>query len=84
MPSLLSRNTFLVIAVKNYAKADTKVFCFCPIFLEFFTLLHVFCQSLQSFMSNSLGVESLSMGKHFRKRKERDYLERYIFVMLNI
>ena len=33
-PSLLSRNKILVIAAKNYAKLDLKVFCSCPVLLD--------------------------------------------------
>ena len=38
--SIPSRNRILVIAAKNYAKLDLKVFCSCPISLDFFTLSH--------------------------------------------
>ena len=39
----------MIIAAKNYAKGDIKVFCCCPILLDFFTLfwssrLEVFCK----------------------------------------
>ena len=33
----------LVITVKNYAKADIKVFYSCPISLDFLTLFNTLC-----------------------------------------
>ena len=36
--SLTSTNKNLVLVVKNYAKADFKVFSFCPILLGFLTV----------------------------------------------
>ena len=51
--SLLSRNKIFVIAVKNYAEAVIKVFCTCPILLDFFTLLQIFCPGLQTFPVSS-------------------------------
>ena len=44
--SLPSRNTILAIAVKDYAKTDTKVLWSCPVLLDLFTLLQVFCPAL--------------------------------------
>ena len=38
MPTLLSRNELLVIALKYYAETEIKGFWFCPILLDFFTL----------------------------------------------
>ena len=43
MPRLPSRNKTLLIAVKNYAKGDIKVF-------YSFTLLHIFCLSTEEFI----------------------------------
>ena len=42
LPSLPSRNKSMIIAVKNYADADIKVFGSCSILLNFFTLSHQF------------------------------------------
>ena len=44
--NLPSRNNTLVITLKNYAKADIKVFCSCPVLLNFLTLSHKFCPQL--------------------------------------
>ena len=41
-PCLPSTNKKMVIATKNYAEADIKVFLSCPILLNFFTLFHQF------------------------------------------
>ena len=40
--SLPSRNSFLQIVFKNYAKADIKVCCSCLIFLHFFNFCQIF------------------------------------------
>ena len=48
VPSLPSTNKKLVLVVMNYAKTDFKVFFFCPILLDFFTLFHKFCRRLQT------------------------------------
>ena len=37
MPSLPFGRKALVIVVRNYAKADTKIICCCPVLLDFFT-----------------------------------------------
>ena len=42
MPSLLSRNKTFVMVVKIYAEVVIKVFYFCPIVLDFFTLFQIF------------------------------------------
>ena len=39
MPSIPSRKKALAIAVRNYIKAEIKVFSSCPNLLDFFTLL---------------------------------------------
>ena len=43
IPSLPFKNYFLEIAVKTYAKADTKSLWSCPIFLDFRTFSKIFC-----------------------------------------
>ena len=42
----LSKYKTLVIAVKNYAKADVQLFCPCLIMLDFFTLFLIFYSRL--------------------------------------
>ena len=37
------RNKFLVTVVKIYTEADFKVSWYCPILLDFFTNLQIFC-----------------------------------------
>ena len=39
VPSLPCRNEYLTIVLKNYAKADVKIFCYCLIFLDFLKFL---------------------------------------------
>lgn len=44
MPSLPFGRKALVIVVRNYAKADTKIICCCPVLLDFFTFFkYYFC-----------------------------------------
>ena len=46
VPSLISRKKTLPLVVKNYAKADTKVFSSCPSLFDFLTLFYQFCPRL--------------------------------------
>ena len=46
VPSLLSRNKNLAIAVKKHAKADIKRFMSCPLLLDFSILFQIFCPGL--------------------------------------
>ena len=41
----------IVITVKNYAKTDAKVFCFCPILFDFFPLFQLFYSGLSTWMN---------------------------------
>ena len=40
------RNKTLIVAIKNYPKADMKVFLSCPNILDLYTLLKIFCLGL--------------------------------------
>ena len=44
--SLLSRNKYWILALRNYAKADIKVFCSCLILLGFFIFFQKLCWEL--------------------------------------
>ena len=46
MPSLLSKTKTFVLAAKNYAKVDIKVFWSCPILLDFATMFQIFFPGL--------------------------------------
>ena len=63
MSSLPSRNNFLTIVFKNYANTDNKVFCSCPIFLDFFNFCQIF-SGYQYFHTNFL-KKSLTFPKFF-------------------
>ena len=43
---VLCRDEIFIIAVKNFARAVTKVFRSCSILLDFFTLFQIFCLRL--------------------------------------
>ena len=45
-PLLPSRNKSLARMIKNYAKADIRVFRSCPILYDFFTLFQSSCPAL--------------------------------------
>ena len=42
MPSFPFTNKTLVLAVKNYANTDIKMFLLCPILLDFFTMFKMY------------------------------------------
>ena len=65
VPSLPSRNKFLVIAVKNYTISDCKILCSCPFFLDFFTYFQIFCPSLQMF---TIPWKKRTIGSSFKTR----------------
>ena len=46
MPSLLSRNLTLALAVKKRAKIDLKLILSCPILLDFSILFQLICPGL--------------------------------------
>ena len=48
--SQISRNNVLVIVVKIYTEADFKDSWYCPILIDFFTYLQIFCPGWQVFI----------------------------------